>query len=263
MKLLGILNCSPDSFSGDGTNDHNVAFKQAQRMMADGAWMVDVGASSTRPGAVPISADEELRRIEPLIALLAANHIPFSVDTLHAETMDFAIRCGAAMINDQRALQESGTLEVVADSNVLVCLMHTSSIDAHTLHLPLRTSMPDGYPWFPILQFFDKRTEVCEKAGIKRDRIILDPGFGFGKTFHQQATILRYLERLKATFGCQVLVGLSRKRWIGSLGGAPDVADRLTPAIVVGTLAAEYGADILRVHDVAAHDAALRSYFHH
>lgn len=257
MKLLGIINCSQDSFSGDGCTDHAENATRAAAMMAAGAWMVDVGAASTRPGAAPDDADEEIRRLSPTVELLARAGIPFSVDTVHAAVMRRALAHGAAMLNDQRALQEPGALEAAAESNALVCLMHTESVDNTTLHRPI----PEGDPWPRLLSFFAERLTACDRARICRNRIILDPGFGFGKTYRQQALILRDIGRLKETFGCRVLVGLSRKRWIGALGGATDVADRLVPTLTVGTLALEYGADILRLHDVEAAAAALASYF--
>jgi dihydropteroate synthase len=243
--VMGILNVTPDSFS-DGGQYHalDAAFKQAEKMVADGAKIIDIGGESTRPGASVVSLEEELARVIPIIKRIALQlDVVISIDTSKAQVMREAIAAGAHMINDVRALQEEGALQAAAELAVPVCIMHmqgqpTTMQDAPSYH-DVTTE---------VLAFLQQRIDDCVNAGIRREHIILDPGFGFGKTLEQNYQLLADTAVFHQ-FGLPVLIGVSRKSMIGNLLQC-DESQRLAGSLACASAAATDGAQILRVHDV-------------
>jgi len=250
--VMGVLNLTLDSFSGDGVGgDVQAACARALALQAAGAAVVDIGAESTRPGAARVSVDEELQRVLPVITRLAPQlRVPISIDTRHAEVMRAAVAAGAGLINDVAALRESGALEAAADLGVPVVLMHMQGEPATMQERPHY-----GDVVAEVMRFLEHRIAACEQVGIARNRLLIDPGFGFGKTVAHNLDLLRGLPRL-ASLGVPLLVGLSRKSLIGAITGAP-VGDRLGGSIALAMLAAERGARLLRVHDVEHTTQAL------
>jgi dihydropteroate synthase len=249
---MGILNVTPDSFSDGGSFlDPARALDHARRMAADGADLIDIGGESTRPGGLPAAEADELARVIPLVEVLARAGIAVSVDTSKPAVMRAAIAAGAAMINDVRALCEDGALDVCAGSDVGVCLMHMRGEP--------RTMQQDpayGDVVAEVHGFLRARAQACTARGIDRSRIVLDPGFGFGKTVEHNLDLLRGLPRIVA-LGYPVLVGLSRKSTIGALTGRA-VDDRTTGSVAAALAAVSRGASIVRVHDVRETVDALK-----
>lgn len=249
--VMGIVNLTSDSFSGDGCgNDVARALAHARHQLEVGADMLDIGAESSRPGATPITVEAELSRLRPVLATVCDWGIPVCVDTRKPEVMRHALDAGAAMINDIHALQAPGALEIVADSNATVCLMHMQNEPATMQTAPHYENVVTE-----VIEFLETRVAACLAAGIVRKRILLDPGFGFGKTLVHNLTLLRHLDRIVA-LGFPVLVGLSRKSMLGTLTGR-DVDDRLPASLAAALLAVQRGATIVRVHDIAATRDAL------
>ncbi|WP_366949774.1 dihydropteroate synthase [Immundisolibacter sp.] len=248
---MGVLNLTPDSFSGDGLLDPEAACERALAMQAAGAAVIDVGGESTRPGARRVTVAEELRRVVPVIERLARRvAVPISIDTRHGEVMRAAVQAGAGLINDIAALREPGALDAAAALGVPVILTHMQG-EPGTMQQAPRYDDVVG----EVMAFFDQRMAACRRAGIADDRVLLDPGFGFGKTAAHNLALLRALPRF-AHFRRPLAVGLSRKSLIGDLTGAP-VASRLGGSIALAVLAAERGARLLRVHDVECTIQAL------
>jgi len=252
-QVMGILNMTPDSFSDGGRfNQPDKALLHVRQMITEGADIIDIGGESTRPGAQAISAAEELRRVIPIIeAIRAESDIPISVDTSKPTVMREAVRAGANMINDVCALQETGALETAADLGVPVCLMHMQGQPRSMQNQPRYTNVVDE-----VLQFLLARVDCCEAAGIPRDSLVIDPGFGFGKTLQHNLALFHSLERFVAT-GLPVLVGVSRKSMIGHVLDIP-VEDRMPASVALAGLASWMGAAIIRVHDVQATVHAVR-----
>ncbi|MDR1934679.1 MAG: dihydropteroate synthase [Candidatus Accumulibacter sp.] len=250
--VMGIVNLTPDSFSGDGLGaDAQRAVAQARRQIAAGADIIDLGAESSRPGAHPATADEELERLLPVLEALADCPAPISVDTCKPEVMRAALAQGASMINDIYALRQPGALEAVADSDCAVCLMHMRG------EPPTMQRHPDyGDVVREVREFLGERLAAATAAGIGRDRVVLDPGFGFGKTPEHNLSLLARLGET-ACDGLPILAGMSRKSMLGAVTGRP-VGERLGASVAAALLAAERGAKILRVHDVAETRDALR-----
>lgn len=250
---MGVLNVTPDSFSDGGRYDaFDAAVERARQMVEEGAAIIDVGGESTRPGAEPVSLEEERRRVLPLIEALAARlPVPISIDTAKAEIMRLAVEAGAGMINDVWALRAPGALEAAAASAVPVCLMHMQGTPRSMQQAPAYQDVVAE-----IRAFLAERVRVCEVAGIARQRLIVDPGFGFGKTLVHNLTLLRHLDRL-VELGLPVLVGLSRKSMLGAVTHRP-VDERLYGGLAAAVLAAWQGARIVRTHDVRATVDALR-----
>lgn len=252
-RVMGILNVTPDSFSDGGRYlDRAEALERAHQMVAEGAALVDIGGESTRPGSQPVGADEEIRRVAPLVEALApAIPVPISVDTSKPEVMRAAVAAGAGFINDVRALREPGALEAARDLAVPVCLMHM-------LGEPRTMQEAPGYGDVvaEVADFLARRAQTCVDAGIPRERILIDPGFGFGKTLEHNLALLRGLERLTAS-GLPVLVGISRKSMIGALVER-GVGERLAGSLAAAVLAVVKGARMIRAHDVAATVDALK-----
>ena len=244
---MGILNITPDSFSDGGVFfAPEAALGRAQEMVVEGAAIIDVGGESTRPGAAPVPLQEEMRRVIPVIeALCDTLTVPVSIDTRNPAVMQAAVAAGAGLINDVNALQAPGGLEKAASLGVPVCLMHMRGTP---------DSMQDNPEYedvvTEVLEFLGGRAAACLAAGIPGERILLDPGFGFGKTTRHNLLLLQHLDRLVAE-GYPVLVGLSRKSLIGQVLGLP-VDERLHPGLSLAVLAVWQGAAIVRTHDVRA-----------
>jgi dihydropteroate synthase len=253
-RVVGILNVTPDSFSDGGQfPSAQAAVEHGLRLAEEGADMLDVGGESTRPGASEITLDEELRRVIPVIEQLAAHtSLPIAVDTSKPEIMRAAVAAGAGMINDVYALRREGALDAAAELRVPICLMHMQGEPR---------SMQDEPQYEDVVgevhRFLTDRLFVCEMAGIDRRKVMVDPGFGFGKTLEHNLALLRRLQRF-AELGSGVYVGLSRKRMIGTLTGRQDPAQRAAGSAAAALIAAQRGARMLRVHDVAPTVDALK-----
>ncbi len=250
--LMGVVNVTPDSFSDGGRHASvDAAIAHARRLIADGADLIDIGGESTRPGAAPVTPDEEIARVVPVLDALHDCDIPLSVDTRHPATMRLAITHGADMINDVAALRADGAIEAVRDAGCAVCLMHMQGQPATMQQAPAYDEVVSE-----VEQFLYARIAALEAAGVARDRIVIDPGIGFGKTVAHNLQLLGALDELVAA-GQPVLVGVSRKSMIGHLTGRP-AGERLAGSLAAMLAAAARGAAILRVHDVAESRDALR-----
>ena len=243
--VMGILNITPDSFSDGGRfQSHAAALTQAETMASDGAAIIDVGGESTRPGARGVSGQEELDRVLPIVeALVSRLDVPVSIDTSKAAVMRAAIAAGASMINDIRALREDGALEAAAELQCPVCLMHMQGQPR-----TMQTDPAYSDVVAEVMAFLHERVEACRTAGIGEELLVLDPGFGFGKTPAHNVELLANLRQFRET-GLPVLAGLSRKSTLGELTGR-DVEDRMPASVAAAVIAAMQGADIVRVHDV-------------
>lgn len=253
--VMGILNLTPDSFSDGGRfPDCDSAISHAQAMVSEGAAIIDIGGESTRPGAAPVSVQQELDRVMPVVeSLVAELPVPLSVDTSKPEVMQAAISAGAGMINDVMALRQEGAIEAVRDAcHVLLCLMHMQGEPRSMQQNPRYDDVVGE-----VRHFLLERAALCEKAGIAQSRIILDPGFGFGKTLEHNTALLKNIDLL-AGDGYPLLVGISRKSMIGQLLGDVPVDQRLQGSVAAAVIAAMKGANILRVHDVRETVEALK-----
>lgn len=243
--VMGILNVTPDSFSDGGNfSSFELACQHADDMVAQGALIIDIGGESTRPGAADVSLEDELARVIPLVEYVAKHHdVWISVDTSKLEVMRQAVNAGAHLINDVRALLEPGALETVAQLNVPICLMHMQGAPRTMQTAPEYLEVVAD-----VSEFLTKRIQACLDAGIPRQRLLIDPGFGFGKTLAHNYELLAKLEAL-AQFELPILVGLSRKSMIGNLLARPT-SERLAGSLAGAMIAAQKGAHIIRVHDV-------------
>ncbi|WP_455365803.1 dihydropteroate synthase [Kaarinaea lacus] len=252
--VMGILNVTPDSFS-DGGHFFSVdsAVNQASSMISAGAAIIDIGGESTRPGAQAVSMDEERRRVLPVIKRIheAFPDIIISIDTSKPEIMAEAISAGARLVNDVNALRQSGAIDVIASSNVAVCLMHMQGQPRTMQKNPQYDDVVAE-----VKDFLQRRIDACVAAGIERDRIIIDPGFGFGKSLEHNLRLIKNLQIFQK-MGVTLLVGVSRKSMIGAILDKP-ADERLIGSISLATLSLWLGADILRVHDVAPTIEALK-----
>ncbi|MDE1898050.1 MAG: dihydropteroate synthase [Xanthomonadaceae bacterium] len=253
-RIAGILNVTPDSFSDGGEHaDAAGAIAHGLRLAEEGADLLDVGGESTRPGAQPVSIEDELRRVIPVIEALATRTaLPIAIDTSKPEVMRAAVAAGAGLINDVYGLRRPGALEAAAELGVPVCLMHMQG-EPGSMQADPRYDDVVG----EVHRFLTDRVFACELAGIPRGRVLVDPGFGFGKTLAHNLALLGALERFRG-LGAGLLVGLSRKAMIGALTGCDDPRDRAVGSAAAALVAAQRGADIVRVHDVTATRAALR-----
>ena len=251
-RVMGILNVTPDSFSDGGhflSNDD--AFSHAVHLIKSGADIIDIGGESTRPGSNGVSVQEELDRVMPVVEMLSDRvEVPISIDTSKPEVMKAAVDAGASLINDIYALRKDGALEAAARLDAAVCLMHMQGEPADMQEDPRYQNVARE-----VAGFLAERVEVCQAAGIGADRLVVDPGFGFGKTDTHNLALLAALDSLKIP-GVPMLVGLSRKRMLGNLTGRP-VDGRTAAGIAAATIAVTKGADIVRTHDVAATVDAL------
>lgn len=244
--VMGIVNLTPDSFSGDGVaSDTACAIAHAWRQIEAGADMIDLGAESSRPGAIPTSLDEELARLIPVLEGLADCPVPISIDTYKPEVMQAALEHGASMINDIYALRRPGAIDAVVGSDCAICLMHMQGD-------PLTMQQDPAYQGdvvSEVSEFLSGRVGEAMAAGISRDRLVLDPGFGFGKTLENNLAMLAQLGET-GCYGLPILAGMSRKSMLGAITGKA-VSDRLGASVAAALIAAARGARILRVHDVA------------
>lgn len=249
--IMGIVNLTPDSFAGDGMgSDVDRAIRHARHQLDSGADILDIGAESSRPGAVPTPEDEELRRLLPVLRETVGWGVPVSVDTYKPAVMRAALAAGAAMINDISALRHPDALAAVAASECAVCLMHMQGEPGTMQNAPAY-----GDAVREVREFLAARVATARAAGIDDCRLVLDPGFGFGKSLHHNLALFRALTATGVD-GLPMLVGVSRKSMLGAITGRP-VEQRLAASIAAATMAALKGAKILRVHDVAETSDAL------
>ena len=247
-RISGIINVTPDSFSDGGLHfDAGAAIAHGLRLVGEGADLLDVGGESTRPGADEVSASEEIARVVPVIEALAKQtSVPIAVDTSKPEVMRAAVAVGAGFINDVFALRRDGALDAAADLKVPVCLMHMQGEPRTMQQAPHYDDVVSD-----VRRFLAERIFACEMSGIDKKRIVVDPGFGFGKTLEHNLALLRALDQF-AALSVPLLVGLSRKGMIGTLTGRDNPADRAAGSAAAAMLAVQKGAAIVRVHDVAA-----------
>ncbi|MEW5011021.1 MAG: dihydropteroate synthase [Cycloclasticus sp.] len=252
---MGVLNVTPDSFSDGGDYSLvNDAVLQAKLMLEAGATIIDIGGESTRPGAAKVTIEEELARVVPVIKAIRADSAALiSIDTSKPEVMQQAVAAGASLINDVYALRKPGALEMAASLGVKVCLMHMQAEPETMQQQPEYMQVVDE-----VGLFFEQRLQACQQAGIARENILLDPGFGFGKTLAHNLSLLAHLAAFKQ-YGCPLLVGLSRKSMWGELLGK-KVDERVSASVISALLAVVNGAAIVRVHDVAEMAEALTIY---
>jgi dihydropteroate synthase len=244
-QVMGILNVTPDSFSDGGEFiATDAALAQARKMVADGAGIIDVGGESTRPGAQLVSVEEEIARVVPVIqAIHSELDIPISIDTSKPEVMRAAINAGAGLINDVCALQVAGAMQAAVDCNVPVCLMHSQGNPQTMQNNPQYNDVVTD-----VIAFLLERATASEQAGIARDLLILDPGFGFGKRANHNLLLMKHLSRL-IELGLPVLIGVSRKSMIGNLLKV-SVEERLAASLSLAAISVWQGAKIIRSHDV-------------
>lgn len=248
---MGIVNVTPDSFSDQGRYAaSDKAIEHAIKLIADGADLLDIGGESSRPGSASVNFEEELRRVIPVIKALKSLTIPISVDTTKPEVMLAAIQAGVSMINDINALRTEGTLKIIAESGVMVCLMHMKGIPKTMQDNPIYTNVVSE-----VRYFLQQRIQTAQDNGISDDQLIIDPGFGFGKTLQHNLELFRSLDQF-TNLNVPVMVGVSRKSMLGSITGN-DVNHRTYASIAAAVLAVEKGAKILRVHDVKATKEAI------
>jgi dihydropteroate synthase len=251
-RVMGILNVTPDSFSDGGKFvEREKALDHARRMAADGADIIDVGGESTRPGALPVSEDLELERVVPMVEALVREGMRVCVDTTKPAVMRAALAAGAGMINDVRALREPGAIAALAASKAAVCLMHMRGEPRTMQAEPHYADVVKE-----VREFLVARALACEAAGIARDRIVVDPGLGFGKTVAHNLELLHSLGELKAA-GYPVMAGISRKSTLGRIAGR-DVSELVAASVAAALAAVARGASIVRVHDVRETVDALK-----
>ena len=253
-RVMGIVNVTPDSFSDGGAHDNvDAAVAHALRLAAEGADILDVGGESTRPGAEPVGVEEELRRVIPVIERLAREcPLPISVDSSKPEVMRAAVAAGAGMLNDVHALRGEGALDAAASLATPVVLMHMQGEPRSMQAEPHYEDVVSE-----VFRFLAERIFAAEMAGIDKKRIVVDPGFGFGKNRDHNLALLAQLRRFEE-LGVPVLAGLSRKKTIGELTGRSDPRERVHGSVAAHLIAAQHGARLLRVHDVAATVDALQ-----
>ncbi|MBI2379675.1 MAG: dihydropteroate synthase [Gammaproteobacteria bacterium] len=253
VRVMGILNITPDSFSDGGKFfARDAALAQAERMLAEGADLLDIGGESTRPGAAPVSLDQELERVIPVIEALRGLPVPLSVDTSKPEVMRAAVRAGAGLINDVYALRQPGALEAAAEAGVPVCLMHMQGEPRSMQAAPRYADVVAE-----VCEFLAGRLRACVQAGIPPSRLLIDPGFGFGKSAQHNLVLLKHLHELRV-LQAPILAGLSRKSLIDKVLGGRIPEERLAGSLALAVLAVQGGASIIRVHDIAATVDALR-----
>jgi dihydropteroate synthase len=252
-RVMGVLNVTPDSFSDGGRFlEPAAAVDSALRMVEEGAAIVDVGGESTRPGAAPVPVEEELRRVIPVIEQLRARiDVPISIDTRRPKVMRAALAAGAEMVNDINALRELESMHAVANTDAAVCLMHMQGEPGSMQQAPHYNDVVTE-----VRDFLGARVAACRAAGIADERIAIDPGIGFGKTFEHNLRLISRLHDL-VWLGRPILIGVSRKSTIGAITERP-VEGRLAGSVALATLAAWHGAAIIRAHDVAATVDAMR-----
>lgn len=244
-RIMGIVNVTPDSFSDGGQFfSRDAALRQALKLVEDGADILDIGGESTRPGSDPVAVQEEIDRVAPAIEAISAEvDVPISIDTMKADVMRAAVSAGAGLINDVNALRSEGALQAAAELDVPVCLMHMQGTPQTMQQEPHYEDVVAE-----VEQFLLERIEVCEQAGIKADKIMLDPGFGFGKRARHNLRLMKHLSRF-TRLPYPVLVGVSRKSIIGDMLKV-SVEERLAGSLALASIAVWQGAKLIRTHDV-------------
>jgi dihydropteroate synthase len=252
--IMGVLNCTPDSFSDGGCYiDTETAVAHGLSMFSSGAAIVDAGGESTRPGAKPVAIDEELRRVIPVVRGLVKQGCRVSIDTMKAEVMQQAIKAGASLVNDVSALRhDPESLDIVADTGADVCLMHMLDGPENMQQLPKYDNV-----LVDVMRFFEQRIEACLSSNISESSILLDPGIGFGKRLQDNLVLIQGIGEIKERFSMPVLLGVSRKSFLGLLTHSP-VDNRELETAVAGGFGIAAGADMLRVHDVDLQSRAIR-----
>lgn len=250
-KIMGIINLTPDSFSDGGTYSRSTAaaLAHAERLLQEGADILDIGGESTRPGAAYVSPEEEWARLQPVVRELAKWKVPVSVDTRRTEVMRRLLGEGLAdIINDVAALEDEGAVALLAGhADIGICLMHMQGLPENMQNNPRYEDVVSE-----VAGYLKNRAAVCTAAGIDSRRLVLDPGFGFGKTLQHNIQLMRHLSDLQAQTGLPLLIGVSRKRMIGELSGEADAGARVYGSVAAALAAAARGAAVLRVHDVKA-----------
>ena len=256
-KIMGIVNLTPDSFSDGGTYSRSArtALAHAERLLAEGAHILDIGGESTRPGAAHVSPEEEWARLQPVVEEIAKWNIPLSVDTRRSTIMQRLLGDGLAdIINDISALADGDAIELLAaHPDTGICLMHMQGLPETMQNNPQYQNVVAE-----VAGYLKARAQVCQAAGIRSERIVLDPGIGFGKNLQHNIQLMRHLPDLKTQTGLPLLVGVSRKRMIGEITGEAEPAQRIHGSVAAALYAAERGTAILRVHDVKATADALK-----
>lgn len=251
--VMGIVNVTPDSFSDGGRFDSTIAaVAHAQRLLEAGADILDVGGESTRPGAAVVPVEEEICRVIPVLQALRALNVPLSVDTCKPDVMRAALEAGVDLVNDIAALEGDGALELVAQSGAAVCLMHKQGNPQTMQAAPEYADVVAE-----VAVYLAARRDAALAVGIEPSRILLDPGFGFGKSHAHNVALFRALPAMRQALACPLLVGVSRKSMLGQITGRP-VAERLGASVAAAVLAAQAGAAVIRVHDVADTVDALK-----
>ncbi len=253
--IMGVVNVTPDSFSDGGLyHSPKLAVEYAKRLVEEGADILDVGGESTRPGSAPVSVGEELNRVIPVLKELVESGIPVSIDTSKPEVMQHAIEAGAAIINDVNALRSPGALETIAgNGHVIVCLMHMQGAPQYMQTNPKYENIVAE-----VKGFLQERIDTVKAAGVSQERLIIDPGFGFGKMLRHNLELLRCLEDFK-DLDVPILAGLSRKSMLGAITGN-EATNRVHESVSAALIAVTKGANIVRVHDVKATKEALAVY---
>ena len=244
-RIMAIINTTPDSFSGDGLgHDIDAALRRCENAVAAGAHILDIGGESTRPGSDSVTEQEELDRVVPLVERLAGWPVPVSIDTVKPAVMRASLAAGASLINDINGFRAPGAIEAVSESDAALCVMHMQGEPRSMQAAPHYDDVVGE-----VIDFLDRQVRVLEGQGVARERIILDPGFGFGKTLEHNLALMRALDRFLGT-GYPLLIGVSRKSMLGAITGRA-VADRTVASVAAALIAIERGARIVRVHDVA------------
>ncbi|SSY80052.1 dihydropteroate synthase [Alysiella crassa] len=247
-KIMGIVNVTPDSFSDGGqySGSLKTALAHAEKLLLDGADILDIGGESTRPNALPVSPDEEWSRVAPVLDELSKWQVPISLDTRRTVIMQRALDKNALdIVNDVQALEDVGAVDLVAQSGVGVCLMHMKGLPENMQNNPNYQDVVQE-----VAQYLQARADVCIQAGIAPARLVLDAGFGFGKNLAHNIALLQNLDKLSSSHGLPHLVGVSRKRMIGEMTGRETPSERVSGSVVAALFAVERGAKIVRVHDV-------------
>ena len=256
-KIMGIVNLTPDSFSDGGTYSRSAraALAHAERLLAEGAHILDIGGESTRPGAAHVPPEEEWARLQPVVEEIAKWNVPLSVDTRRSTIMQRLLGDGLAdIINDISALEDNGAIELLAaHPSTGICLMHMQGLPETMQNNPQYQDVVTE-----VAGYLKARAQACQAAGIRSERIVLDPGIGFGKNLQHNIQLMRHLPDLQAQTDLPLLIGVSRKRMIGEITGETDPAQRIHGSVAAALYAAERGASILRVHDVKATADALK-----
>ena len=256
-KIMGIVNLTPDSFSDGGTYSRSTraALAHAERLLAEGAHILDIGGESTRPGAAHVSPEEEWARLQPIVSEIIKWDVPLSVDTRRTAIMQRLLGNGLAdIINDVSALEDSGAIELLAaHPDTGICLMHMQGLPETMQNNPQYQDVVAE-----VAGYLKARAETCQTVGIRSERIVLDPGIGFGKNLQHNIQLMRHLPDLQAQTGLPLLIGISRKRMIGEITGETDPTQRIHGSVAAALYAAERGTAILRVHDVKATADALK-----